>query len=101
MAKKRAKPTPKGVLTPRATSRFERDVERLARRGIDMEKFKAVIDDLCSRGPLPASYRDHALQGEWRGCRDCHVSGDWIIIYERGETVLTLHRTGTHADLFE
>lgn len=88
-------------LTPRTTSRFDRDVERLKRRGLDLERFKAVIVALCSRAPLPTSFRDHGLQGEWKGCRDCHVAGDWIIIYERGETMLTLHRTGTHADLFE
>ena len=74
---------------------------RLRRHGLDMERFQSVIVALCSREPLPLSFRDHALQGEWRGFRDCHVSGDWLILYERGETVLTLLRTGTHADLFE
>ncbi len=99
MAKKKSPPP--APMTPRTTTRFERDIERLVRRGMDMERIKAVINALCARQPLPASLRDHALQGEWRGCRDCHVAGDWILIYERGETVLTLHRTGTHADLFE
>ena len=94
----RTSPAP---LAPRTTSRFDRDVERLKRRGLDLERFKAVIVALCSRDPLPASFRDHGLQGVWKSCRDCHVADDWIIIYERDESVLTLHRTGTHADLFE
>ncbi|HWE38226.1 MAG TPA: type II toxin-antitoxin system YafQ family toxin [Isosphaeraceae bacterium] len=50
--------------------------------------------------PAP-ELRDHVLTGEWKGCRDCHVSPDWIIIYERTESRLILYRTGTHADLFE
>jgi mRNA interferase YafQ len=84
-----------------ATIRFERDVERLRKRGLDLTRLRAVIDILCARRPLPASYRDHGLTGEWAGCRDCHVAPDWVLIYERGAGVLTLHRTGTHADLFE
>ena len=66
-----------------------------------MERFRAIIETLCSRQPLPPELRDHALSGEWSGCRDCHVTPDWIIIYERGENNLILYRTGTHADLFE
>jgi len=70
-------------------------------RGRDMEKLKAVIVALCSRQPLPPELRDHALVGEWKGCRDCHVAPDWIIIYERSSDHLILYRTGTHADLFD
>jgi mRNA interferase YafQ len=88
-------------LTPSPTIRFTRDVERMKRRGADMEKFKAVVEALCSRRRLPPELRDHPLSGEWRGCRDCHIAPDWIIIYERGQSNLILHRTGTHADLFE
>jgi mRNA interferase YafQ len=66
-----------------------------------MERLKTVIEALCSRRQLPAELRDHALSGEWKGCRDCHVAPDWILIYERGENNLILYRTGTHADLFE
>lgn len=88
-------------LTPSPTTRFERDVERMRRRGVDMERFKAVILALCSRQALPAELRDHTLGGPWRGCRDCHVAPDWSLVYERGENSLIVYRTGTHADLFE
>jgi mRNA interferase YafQ len=73
----------------------------LKKRGQDMAKLRGVIDALLSHEPLPASFRDHGLRGEWEGCRNCHVAPDWVLIYERGESVLTLYPTGTHADLFE
>jgi mRNA interferase YafQ len=92
---------PPAPLTPSPTTRFERDVERMRRRGADMMRFKAVIEALCSRRPMPTELRDHALSGEWKGCRDCHVSSDWVVIYERAGSTLILYRTGTHADLFE
>jgi mRNA interferase YafQ len=69
--------------------------------GANRERFRAVIEALCSRQPLPPELRDHALSGEWKGCRDCHVSPDGIVIYERAENNLILYRTGTHAGLFE
>jgi mRNA interferase YafQ len=109
MAKRKPRPVkripvpapPSAPLTPSPTHRFERDVARMQRRGADMERFKAVIEALCSRQPLPPELRDHALSGEWKGCRDCHIAPDWVLIYERAENNLILYRTGTHSDLFE
>src|SRR5438105_2100608 len=81
-------PPPPAPLTPSPTTRFVRDVERMRRRGADMERFRAGIEALCSRQPLPPEVRDPALSGEWKGGRDCHVSPDWVLIYERGENNL-------------
>lgn len=47
--------------------------------------------------------RDHALSGDYIGCRECHITPDWLLIYEisHGELTLCLTRTGTHSDLFD
>jgi mRNA interferase YafQ len=82
------------------STRFVRDVQRMKKRGGDMDKLKAVIDALASRQPLPEEYRDHALKAEWIGWRDCHVAPDWIVIYRKTDAELILGRTGTHSDLF-
>ena len=82
-------------------TRFERDVDRMRKRGEDMEKFTTVVVALCSRQPLEASLKDHPLKGDWKDWRDCHVAPDWIIIYRSTDDELILARTGTHADLFE
>ena len=94
-------PSSPAPLVPNPTTRFERDVKRMRKRGADMERFRAVVEVLCSRRPLPAEFRDHALSGAWKGCRDCHVAPDWVLIYERIENNLILYRTGTHSDVFE
>ena len=51
---------------------------------------------------LPAEYKDHALSGDYIGCRECHIAPDWLLVYEiiEGELLLYLTRTGTHSDLF-
>jgi len=49
---------------------------------------------------LPERLRDHALSGPYVGKRECHVSSDWLLIYQVDGNRLIAIRTGTHADLF-
>ena len=89
------------ILVP--TTRYVKDVRRLRKRGYKLEKLVTIVKLLETEQPLPAHARNHKLHGEYGGCRECHVGGDWLLIYnftEEGEEV-TLIRTGTHADLFE
>lgn len=68
-----------------------------------MNLFKEVVEMLLDGKPLPSKYRDHPLRGDKRGYRDCHIQGDWVLIYkvEKGILTLVLSETGTHSDLFE
>ena len=86
----------------RPTTRFQRDVKRAKKRGYDMALLTEVIRMLAAGETLPARYRDHPLSGDYGGCRECHVTPDWLLIYELdgGELILYLTRTGTHSDLF-
>lgn len=61
-----------------------------------------IIRKLASGEALPAKNRDHALSGNYAGCRECHITPDWLLIYEVEEQQLFLYltRTGTHSDLF-
>ena len=87
----------------RPTSRFQRDLKRAAKRGYHTELLTAVIKKLADGVPLEQRYRDHALAGDYAGCRECHLTPDWLLIYEiDGDTLLLyLMRTGTHSDLFK
>ena len=81
--------------------RFFKDYKRSSRSGsCDMELLQSVIDLLSQDDPLPDSYRERSLSGEWVGCLECHVAPDWLLIYERDEETLTLYRLGSHAELF-
>jgi mRNA interferase YafQ len=85
----------------RTSSRFRRDLRRVTRRRYALERLEAIIDLLREGSPLPERYRDHPLKGEWDGSRECHVSPDWLLIYETTDDEVILQRTGTHADLFD
>lgn len=50
--------------------------------------------------PLGAEWLDHALKGEWVDYRECHIGGDFLLIYEVEGNIINFVRTGTHAELF-
>ena len=84
------------------TSEFRRGVRLLTRRGYDIGKLQRVILKLANGETLPKQNNDHALKGNWRGYRECHIASDWLLIYRIDGATLTLvlSRTGTHADIF-
>lgn len=90
------------MLEIRLTSRFRRDLKICMRRGYDLDALGDVVDALARREDLPDKNRDHALTGDYTGCRECHIAPDWLLIYKvSGDSlVLYLMRTGTHSDLF-
>lgn len=86
---------------------FSKDWERLGSTGrFDMNRLKAVMVRLVANDePLSPEWKDHPLKGEWAGHRECHVRGDFLLIYKvddqagKGGTIV-LVRAGTHSDLF-
>lgn len=61
---------------------------------------KSVVAILAVPATLPPQNRDHNLTGNYAGHRECHITPDWLLIYEIDENNLYLERTGTHSDLF-
>ena len=74
----------------------------MLKRGASAAKLDAVLAQLMNDEPLPVRYRPHRLSGEWKGFCECHIEPDWLLIYDLDDPeVISLHRTGTHSDLFE
>ena len=85
------------------TTRFRRDFKRVKKgahgRHIDLW-LKEIIALLAADEILPPHYRDHALTGNWRDHRDCHIRPDLVLIYRKiGEDTLQLVRMGSHSEL--
>ncbi len=89
-------PPPHPVVT---SQHYEKDAKRVRSRGKDMARLVAIVDALRNRRPLDPRHRDHALVGDWRGYRECHIQADWLLIYRIDEQTLSLARTGSHSDL--
>lgn len=82
------------------TTGFKRDYKRekkgQLRRQLD-ELLDAVVLLLANDDALPAAKRDHALTGQWKDHRDCHVRPDLVLIYRKPDReTLQLVRLGSH-----
>jgi mRNA interferase YafQ len=82
------------------TNRFEKNLQRMIKRGKDINKIQFVIELLCQQRKLPTKYREHLLIGNRQGFWECHIEPDWLLIYKIDESELLLADTGTHSDLF-
>ena len=89
--------------TPYYTNKIKKQLKLLKKRGYNMTLFKEVVEMLLDGILLPVKYCDHPLHGDKRGYRDCHIQGDWVLIYKIDKNVLTLilSETGTHSDILE
>ena len=84
------------------SNRFKKDYKLMMKRNVKSKEFEFVVNELINERPLDEKYRDHNLEGNWKGFRECHINPDWLLIYQidNNDLILTLARTGTHSDLF-
>lgn len=80
---------------------FRKDLERIKRTGREMTRLLEAIESLCSGKPLPPQFRDHPLVGNYKDYRECHLGGDWLLIYQMTDDIVILVRMGSHSDLFD
>jgi mRNA interferase YafQ len=63
-------------------------------------KYILYLAKLIEQQPLPKEALDHPLKGEYKDCREFHISGDILVIYFIKDETLNLIRIGSHAQLF-
>jgi len=82
---------------------FKKTRKLAQKRGLDMVLLQEPIRILAKGETLPPKYRDHQLKGRLRHLRECHIQGDWLLVYciMEDKLILSLHSIGTHADLLE
>ena len=91
---------------PRAsdhTKSFLKDWQRLSHSGrYDLGRLKeAMLLLIANDAPLGAEWFDHSLKGDWADHRECHIGGDFLLIYRIEDEAIDFVRTGTHAELFD
>lgn len=84
------------------TGKFKKDLKIAVKRGYDTRLIDDVVTKLANGEVLEPKYKDHSLSGNYIGKRECHITPDWLLIYEYDNDNLFLYltRTGTHSDLF-
>ena len=79
------------IYTIKPTSRFQKDLKRVRKRGYDLSLLTDVIKKLACGEQLPEKNRDHNLSGDYSGCRECHITPDWLLVYEIDNGALILY----------
>ena len=89
--------------TLKPTTQFKRDLKKAQKQNKNLDLLNKVLQQLADGIPLPEKNRDHALTGNYAGCRECHIQPEWLLIYEIAEDTLFqyLTRTVSHSELFE
>jgi mRNA interferase YafQ len=85
-------------------SAFKKDLKRESRgqyKNALKEEFYGIVAALANDSPLLGRYKDHDLEGEWVGYRECHIRPDFLLVYRKtGSDVLGLSRLGSHSEIF-
>ena len=89
--------------TVKPTSQFKKDLKKMQKQHKDLGLLNQILKLLTNGEALPEKNRDHALTGNYTGCRECHIQPDWLLIYEIADDTLFLYltRTGSHSELFD
>lgn len=83
------------------TTKYKKDYKRFRNNPRKLEKLFGILKKLEQEIPIPAEYSPHMLTGEYRGHMECHIEGDFLLIWFDPDTdEIDLVRLGSHSDLF-
>jgi len=66
-----------------------------------MGRLKRTINWIANEQPLSPEMRDHKLIGNYKGRRECHLAGDWLLIYKTEKDTVIFERPGSHSELLK
>lgn len=86
----------------RFTKQFKKDLKRFLNQPKKLEALNEVLDMLKREIELPEKYRAHKLIGDYAGCMECHIEGDFLLVwYDEENDVIVVYRLGSHSELFK
>jgi len=84
------------------STRFKKDRKLAKKQNLNMDELELIVIKLANGEKLDPTYKDHKLHGNYEGCRECHITPDWLLIYRiyEDQLILILTRIGSHSELF-
>ena len=84
------------------TGKFRKHLKNLKKQNKDLKLLENIISTLAKGEKLPSKNKDHKLVNNYEGARECHITPDWLLIYEivEYELLLILLASGSHSELF-
>lgn len=83
------------------TTQYRKDLKRYKNHPEKLDALKEVLEMLRNEMPIPAEYKPHMLRGQYKGCMECHIQGDFLLIwFDEERDIIELVRLGSHSELF-
>lgn len=85
----------------KTSTQYRKDLKRYRNKPQKLEALRKVLELLINEQPIPQEYYPHMLQGEYKGCMECHIQGDFLLIWiDEVNDIIELVRLGSHSELF-
>lgn len=86
----------------RYSTQYKKDFKRYRNNPSKLAKLLEVFRMLQNEIELPPEYKAHILKGDYKDCMECHIEGDFLLIWLDSETdVIDVLRLGSHSELFK
>ena len=87
--------------TLQPTTQYRKDLKRYRHHPKKLADLKSFLTLLQNEQPFPAEYLPHPLHGNYKGCIECHIQGDFLLIwFDPKSDIIELVRLGSHSELF-
>ncbi len=84
------------------TSQYKKDYKRYRNNPKKLEKLFKLLNMLRNEQTIPQEYKPHPLTGDYAGHLECHIEGDFLLIWLDPDTdEIILVRLGSHSELFK
>ena len=85
----------------KASTQYKKDYKRYRNNPHKISKLMKLLDLLRNELPIPEENRPHKLTGDYTGYMECHIEGDFLLIWFDPDTdQIDLVRLGSHSELF-
>jgi len=83
------------------STQYKKDLKRIRNNPKKAEALLEVLRLLENELPIPTIYKPHMLTSDYAGCMECHIQGDFLLIWiDQTTNDIDLVRLGSHSELF-
>ncbi|MBQ8968115.1 MAG: type II toxin-antitoxin system YafQ family toxin [Bacteroidaceae bacterium] len=83
------------------SGQYKKDYKRYRNQPQKLKALGTILNMLANEQPIPDQYKPHMLHGDYRGCMECHIESDLLLIWVDGvNNIIELVRLGSHSELF-
>lgn len=80
---------------------YKKDLKRIRNNSKGAEGLLKILRLLENEMEISAVYKPHMLTGDYNECMECHIQGDFLLIWiDQEANEINLVRLGSHSELF-